>query len=35
MAKNVEANWNEVKIINGINDPTMKKVDKENTHLFH
>jgi hypothetical protein len=35
MAKNVEANWNEVKIINGIKDPTVKKVDKEKTCLFH
>ncbi len=35
MAKNAEVNWNEVKIINGIKDPTVKKVDKENSCLFH
>ncbi len=35
MPKNAKANWNEVKIINGIKDPTVKMVDKEHTCLFH
>lgn len=35
MSKNAEANWNEVKIINGTKDPPVKMVDKEKTCLFH
>jgi hypothetical protein len=35
MENNAQANWNIVRIIYGIGDPTMKMVDKKQTYFFH
>jgi len=35
MANNTQINWNAVKIVYGLEDPSIRMVDKECTCLFH
>jgi hypothetical protein len=35
MTDNAQANWNDVHIMYGFGDASMKTVDNEQTYLFH
>ncbi len=35
MVDNTQTNWNVVRIVYGLGDPSIRMVDKEHTYLFH